>query len=278
MWHPYVLALVAVALFGGTDFLYKKAHEQKMDEASYLCVQSGVVVFTLMLLSVGWLGWSMTARGAALGVGCGVLAFGTAIAVLYAVGRGPVTTTTAIRRLSFLVTGALAIAFLGERITIGKVVGIALAVIGVLLMAAATGERQKPHFATYIALVLSGLLAFGHKLAAVLGVSASAFLVLQATTVHVCSHVLVRMLGGYKITRPTRVIAPITGATVAIGMVLAVLALRTGEALVIVPLLQLSFLVTAPLGFAFVKEPVTARKVAGILVGASCVLSFGLLT
>ena len=42
--------------------------------------------------------------------------------------------------------------------------------------------------------------------------------------------------------------------------------LEQGEASVVVPIAQMGFVVTALLGFALLREPLTARKAAGLVV------------
>ena len=53
------------------------------------------------------------------------------------------------------------------------------------------------------------------------------------------------------------------------------LALRGTEAVVVAPLLQLSFLITAAASFLLFGEPVGARKLVGIALGALAMWVFG---
>ena len=273
---PYILALVALVLFGVAEFIYKAAHEAGMHEGSYLCLQSGIVFCTLGLFSIGGVGWTLTLPTVLLGLGCGICALATAVTMLIAIGRGPISVTAAVRRLGFILTGLLAVIFLGEKITPGKLVGVGLAVAGLLTMAWAPDETHRPHPIIYVAVVTSGVLAFGHKLGAIAGVSPSAFLMLQAGTVHLGGHAWCRMAGGYDFGPAVRRYAPVSALLISVAMTLAVYALRQGEATVLVPIFQLSFLVTAPLGFRLLREPVTSRKLLGLGLGAAAVLSFGL--
>lgn len=272
---PYLLALLCCLLFGVSEFLYKLAHREKLHEGSYLCLQSGTVFCTLGLLSAGGGGWRMTPAAAVLGIGCGMLAFCTAITFLISIGRGPASVTAAIRRLSFVITAALAVAILGERLTALKLFAIVLAGAGLVTIVWTPEEAHRPYPLIYVTVLSSGLLSFAHKLGAGAGVSPAAFLMFQAGIVHLCSHVLCRTTGGYRFSGWGIRLAPVTGVLLAVAMTLLLHALRTGEALVLIPLVQLSFLVTAPLSFRLLHEPMLPRKLLGLALGAAAVLTFG---
>ena len=51
--------------------------------------------------------------------------------------------------------------------------------------------------------------------------------------------------------------------------------LERGEASVVVPIAQMGFVVTALLGFVFLREPFTARKGAGLIVALAALASLG---
>ncbi len=273
---PYLLTLLACLLHGVSEFLYKVAHDGELHEGTYLCVQSGVVFCTLGLISAGGVGWQLTPATVGLGVGCGMVAFATGIMLLISMGRGPASVTSAVRRLGFIVTGVLAVVFLGEQLTPGKLAGIGLAAGGLLTMTWATHESHRPYPLIYVAALTSGVLAFGHKLGAMAGVSPSAFLMLQAGTVHVGAHLWCHWTGGYRLRQAGVRLAPLTGVTIAAAMTIFLFALRAGEAIVLVPLVQLSFVVTAVLSFLLLREPALPGKLIGLGLGAAAVLAFGL--
>ena len=272
---PYVIALVCCVLFGVSEFLYKGAHERALHEGTYLCVQSGIVFCVLGAISAGAAGWTITPATVGLGIGCGVLAFTTAITFLIAIGRGPASVTTAVRRLGFVITATLAVVVLHEPLTGAKVAGILLAGVGLVVMTLAPDELHRPHPLIFVTAISSGLLSFGHKLGADAGVSYSAFLMFQAGTVHLGAHLWCRLTGGYALRSPGVRIAPVTAVLLAVAMTLLLYGLRRGEATVLIPIVQLSFLVTAPLSFVLLREPLAARKLLGVGLGAAAVLVFG---
>jgi drug/metabolite transporter (DMT)-like permease len=97
---------------------------------------------------------------------------------------------------------------------------------------------------------------------------------MQSGTAHLTSHALCLRRGGYRVTRTTVGYALSTGLMASTAMLCGIFALRHGEAVVIAPILQLGFLVSAPLSFVLIREPVTGRKLAGLALGAAAVVVF----
>jgi drug/metabolite transporter (DMT)-like permease len=271
---PLLFAAASLLLQGTYELLFQVAHRGAMDESTYMVFQSGAVFSTLALISGALLGFELTAPIALLGVLSGILGLVTGFTHLYAMGRGPGSVTSAMRRLSFVVTAALAVALLGETLTAGKLGAMAIAAFALVLMGLRGDLAGRPHPAVFIALVTAGCMAFIHKVAAMQAVSASAFLMMQSGTAHLSAHVVCLRRGGYRLTRNTVGFALLTGSLIAIAMVMAMYALRGGDAVIIVPILQLGFLVTAPLSFVFMREPVTGRKLLGMALGACAIVFF----
>lgn len=272
---PLYYVLGSLLLAGTVELVYRVAHRQEMHEPSYMLVQSGLVFTSLGVLGAAGIGFALTPVMAALGVCSGMLGYLTGWSHIYAIGRGPVSVTSALRRLSFVVTGGLAILFLGEQLTGWKLGALLLAVAATLVMALGPDAKQRPHPMILLTVVTAGSMAFLHKLAAVAGVSSSAFLMCQSGTAHLISHAVCLRGGGYRLTRRMAGFGLLSGSIIASYMTLAVYALRHGDAVVIAPMLQLSFLITAPASFLFFGETTTARKLLGIALGVAALLAFG---
>ena len=273
---PLWFVLGSMLLAGSVELIYRIAHRQKMHEPSYMLVQSGLVFTSLLVIGLSGVGFSITPVMMALGACSGVLGYLTGWSHLYAIGRGPVSVTSALRRLSFIVTGGLAMLFLDEALTLTKLGALGLAVLATPVMALGPDAKQRPHPMIFLTIFTAGSMAFGHKLAGEAGVSSSAFLMCQSGTAHLISHAICLRGGGYQLTRRMAGFGLLTGAMIAATMTLAVYALRNGDAVVIAPMLQMSFLFTAPASFLLFREPVTGRKVLGILFGVAAVLAFAM--
>lgn len=272
---PWVYILGSLVLNASVELWFRVAHREAIHETTYMVAQSALVFLTLGAIGVSGVGFSLTPQLAALGVLNGLLGYVTGWSHLYAIGRGPVSVTSALKRLSFVVTGVLAIVFLGEALTLAKGAALALAVLAVLVMAGGARD-QRPHPMVLLTIATAGVMAFGHKIGAAAGVSSSAFLMCQSGTAHLVSHVVCLRSGGYRFNPRLVRFAVLTGATIAGAMTLAMVALRQADAVVVVPLLQLGFLLTAPASFLFFGEPMGRRKVIGILLGLGAVLFFGI--
>ena len=269
----YLLGYLALA--GTVELVYRVAHRAPMHEASYMVVQSGLVFTSLAAIGASGIGFSVTPTMAALGVASGVIGFITGWSHIYAIGRGPVSVTSALRRLSFVVTGGLAIAFLDEVLTPGKLAALGLAVTATLVMALGPDAKERPHPMILVTVLSAGSMVFFHKLAARAGVSSSGFLMCQSGTAHLISHIVCHRTGGYQLTPRMVRLGLLSGAMIATYMTLGVYALRHGDAVVVAPVLQLSFLVTAPASFLWFGEAVTGRKVLGLLLGMGALVTLG---
>lgn len=273
---PWAYILGSLLLTGSVELVYRVAHREPLDEASYMVVQSGLVFSTLAIIGFSGVGFAITPRMMGLGVLTGLLGYVTGWSHIYAIGRGPVSVTSALRRLSFVITGGLAIIFLGEQVTLAKAGALLLAVVATLVMASEADSEQRPHPMILLTVVTAGCMAFGHKIASMTGVSIAAFLMCQSGTAHLLAHVVCARTGGYQVNARLARFAVLTGSMIACGMTLAVMSLGAADAVVVSPLLQLSFLFTAPASFLLLKEPIGRRKVIGILLGLCAVLAFGL--
>lgn len=272
---PLLLALAALVISGVYNLVFKQAHQQPIHEPSYMVVQSASVFSCLLLLSAGGLGFSLDLKTAGLGVIGGLLGYLTGWSLLYAIGRGPTSVTSATRNLSFVITAGLSVVFLGERLSSGRLSALGLAAGAFLLMGRGGGEHGRPHPIIWLTLLAAGGMGFIHKLAAMAGVSASAFLMCQAGTAHVSAHLVCLRAGGYRFSRRLIGFALGTGTMAAIAMTLGVTALRQADAVVISPILQLGFLVAAPGSFWLYREPITSQKLMGLALGAGAIVLFG---
>jgi len=169
----------------------------------------------------------------------------------------------------------LAVYFLDESISHQRMVALAVAALALVIMAWSPDAVHRPHPVVFVSLFTAGLMTFFHKLAAISDVSVTAFLMVQAGTAHITAHIAcLRGGGGYRYRRQLSSYALLTGVVIALMMTFSMYALRNGDAVVIAPILQLGFLVTAPLSFWLFREQVTLRKLLGLGVGAAAIVLF----
>ncbi len=267
-------AIGALVLNGVYELVYRAAHQKGMNENSYMLIQTGTVFLCLLLFSSGGIGFQLEVSIFFLGLLSGIIGLVTGWTFLYAMGRGPLAVTSAIRKLGFVVTAVLAVIFLDETLTVQRLIALFVACIALLVMGWSSNIAHRPHPMVFITLFSAGLMTFIHKLVAITGVSVTAFLMVQAGTAHLSSHILCIKGDGYQMNRRLFFYALLSGGIIAVMMTLGMYALRHGDAIVIAPILQLGFLVTAPLSFLLFREVITWQKLFGIVVGTLAIVLF----
>jgi drug/metabolite transporter (DMT)-like permease len=266
-------AVAALVFYGLSDLVYKRAAATGIRADHFLMVQGWVFAPLVILYGLG--SHTLIFKMAALwGSLAGVFAFIGFYNFFGSLGSGSVSTNAAIFRLSFVVTALLAIVLLGEPLTPSKLAGLTLALFATwLLLGGNDPPHGKPHPASLGALaqVLFATLAFGaamffHAVALRHGVSPETTLAAQATTFTPLAMTFVYIADG-KIA-PPKAVWPYASST-AILLLIAFLSLLRGvthgEASVLVPIAQMSFVLTAVVGIIVLKEPFNARKAIGLV-------------
>ncbi|HEY6863723.1 MAG TPA: DMT family transporter, partial [Burkholderiales bacterium] len=264
-------ALGALVLYGLADFVYKRAAAAGAQPHRFLMVQTWFFTPLAILYgaATGTLAYS---RGAAWGLVAGVLAVVGYYNFAWSLRHGAVSTNATIFRLSFVVTAALGIALLGEPLTAPKTAGLALALVAVWLLVArpgaagatAGGERAASLARVLVATVSVGVLSFLYKLGLRLGATPITMVASQGVVAVSVSTLFTAYTE--RDIRPSAValrFAPVSAILLVVAFVLLAKGLQAGEASVVAPVAQMGFAVTAILGFVVLREPVTARRVAG---------------
>lgn len=190
-----------------------------------------------------------------------------------------------IYRLNFMVVIVLAPIFLAEHLTLWKVVGLMFAIASVFLMSWSQGPNQgtkSQSVLLFIILVIMasifrGLMGFFYKVGAMHGVDYNSFLLINA---------LFWLIGGpiYSVITEKNlainksiVLYGIASGLLCVGIAsFLLLSVKYGEAIVAVPIAQLSFVVTMVLSVVLLKERVTPYKTLGIICAAGAIVSLAL--
>lgn len=196
-----------------------------------------------------------------------------------AIRRGPLGAVSPVTALSPAITAALAVAILGERLTWLAYLGVVLAPIGIVLLSLgpAKGDgKQGWLLLAILSLILQGVGAFIAKLV-VTPAGPSALLLLGAG---------VQVLVGLFLAPPRTWSAadlkgrPATFTVIAyaiagIATIGYLLALASGPAAVVVPLVATSPALAGLLGIAILKERTNRRQLIGIIfaLGGAILLS-----
>jgi uncharacterized membrane protein len=284
MQSAVLLALLSMTLAGLADFVYKRAALARAVPSSFLLVQSWFFGATALVFGIasGNLRFHLSLL---LGPLAAVLVFSGVRMFFISLRHGEAAVNTPIFRLSFVVTVALAIFFLGEQFTLRKLTGFVLAATSILLLTGFSMERfvrdglsqgrRKPILLAIAAMGCMGLVSFLYAIAARLGATGPSFIFSQfcAFTLISLFHAL-RWEGGLCLNLAVWVNAPWAGVFNSAAFICLIMALQRGEASVAVPISQMSFVVTTVLAVTVYGEGLTLRKSAGLAAALLTILAF----
>jgi len=271
MTPGYEYALVAMMLLGLADLVYKRGAAAGVQAHQFLMVQAwcfapavtlyGLITGTLELeIAMLW------------GMGTGLFVFVALYNFARSLKSDSVSVVAPIFRLNFTVTAVLGVLVLGEPLTAYKLAGLALALAAVWLLLGAeagagpvAGAARLPLMQAVIAMVAMGVANLFYKLGALTGGSPASFVAGQAATfLPLATGFAWSVDRGLRTTRAAWIHAGTAAALFLLALILLFESLARGEASVLVPISQMGFVVTAALGLAFLREPFTMRKSAGI--------------
>ncbi len=266
------LALGATVCYGLADWVYKRAAAGGVAAHQFLLLQAfffapGILLYGLVTgtLALGVpFAWGMTA---------GALIFIALYNFARSLASGAVSVVAPIFRLSFAITAALALWLLDEPLTRWKLAGLAAALVSVWLLLAGGPSLAKsgapqlrvPLLRVLLATLAMAVVSLIYKLAALAGGSPATVLAGQASTFFPLAALfaLHRERGFHPPPGAWRY-----GAAAALllltGLIMLIMGLARGEASVLVPVAQMSFVVTSVLGFIFLREPLTLAKALGL--------------
>jgi len=263
------LALGAMIFYGLADWVYKHAAASGVQAHHFLPLQAFFFTPGIYLYGLAT-GTLVFGTAFAWGMSAGVLVFIALYNFARSLTSGAVSIVAPVFRLSFCITAALAVWFLDEPLTRWKLAGLVAALAAVWLLLAG-GAAPAPRATTtsvvrmLVATVAMGLVSFVYKLGVLAGGSPATVLAGQAS-------VFLPLATLFAVARDRGFRPPPGGwrygATTAIlllfGLVMLLAGLARGEASVLVPVAQLSFVVTAGLGVIILREPMTLRKSVGL--------------
>lgn len=274
-----VFALGAMTLFGIGDIVYKRAAGAGIEASRFMMLQAWVFcpAITIYALASG----NLVLHPAAIwGSVAGLFTLVALTNFVRSLRDGAVSTNAPIFRLNFTLTAALAILFLGEPLSLPKLAALIAALIAVWLLLgernAGEGKRATLGSLTRV-LVATVCMAFAN-LAYKLGlqhgalpetmVTTQAWFFSSAATIYVWvrDRRIELMPWAWRYSVPASI-------TLLVGYIFLLYALARGDASVMVPVAQMSFVFTALVGALAFGERLNTRKRAGLMVA---VLALGL--
>jgi uncharacterized membrane protein len=273
------LALGAMVCFGASDLIYKRGAEAGIKAGEFLMSQAWIFCpgVTLYALLTGTLQLQLPALWGAL---AGSFLFVALYNFTQSLHGGAVSTNAPIFRLNFTITAALAIIVLGEALTIAKAVALGCALIAVWLLLAEAGAANGKSTWSSLARVLVATVAmaftnFFYKVGLQQGALPETMVAAQAWMF--CSLATISVLlreRRLQISRRAWPYAALAALALFGAFVLLMHALVRGPASVLVPVAQMSFVITALFGAAMFGERLDFRKITGLAVAAVALVLF----
>ena len=279
-----LLALACLLCAGLNDFAFKLFARKSRPVGLYFSLIGVVWAGTFMAVAGRSLPERMNTAAAVWGVLSGLCSVTANILLVRAMKKHEGGVCATVYRLNLVPAALLAFVFLGEHVTLGKLLGIGCAAGAVLLFYqpdAAKGSGLSR--AALMAVVSAALLRAGMGLFYKCGVSRGAdeLAILVINGWFWVAGGLLYYAGAERGTG-----AGFKGGVVRYGLIsgalvcgivwFMILALKHGDASVVLPISQLSFVATALLGAAFLRERLTPRTIIGLALAILCVGLFGL--
>ena len=272
-----LLAGIALLVGGLADLLYRVAQNRGIDSGLFIFWQSVIfavilwvyAIFSGDILKLDTFTWL-------IGLPAGALGYVGLTLFLLSVKTGDVSVNAPIFRLNFVITSAGAMILLGESFALAKLVGITLALLSVISFAGIKSLNFNSSQLSSLALVSIGSIVFGIvgiliKYALNNDAEPIPLLLTQTIAFQVAASIYVVYTKKWKPNQATRRYSPWIAVLQLIWASLTLTALSIGEASIIYPIIQLSFVVTAILGIILLHEEFTKGKGIGIVLALGAV-------
>ena len=280
MPEPIVYAVMAMACYGFSDFIYKQAAAAGIRADHFLMAQAWIFCPAVIVyaLASGTMAFTPAALWGSLAGGFYFVGFYFFIRSLAA---GTVSTNATIFRLNFIVTVTLSIALLGERLTLMRVAGLALALAATWLLvgtgpragSAPSAAQRKSLIQVMVATFAFGAATFFHTVGLRSGAGPEILMVTQAAVfMPMATAVVFQATGTLRLPAVTFKYSLPASIALLCATLFLLRSLVSGQASAVVPIAQMGFIVAALLGIFVLREAVTLRKAAG-LAFALCALA-----
>jgi len=277
-------ALGAMICFGVSDLIYKRGAAAGIDAGEFVMLQAWAFCPGVTLYA--WLTGTLDLQRAAL---WGSFAGLFLLIAMYNFARslqgGAVSTNAPIFRLNFTLTAVLAIAFLGEPLTLAKAVALAGALVAVWLLLAEPANTPSPAkpgqsnvnslIRVLIATVAIALTNLFYKVGLLHGAVPETMVATQAWTF--CSLATLlrwRSQRHLRLTTGAWRYATLAALALAAAFVLLMHGLALGPASVLVPVANMSFVFSAPIAAVIFHESLNTRKRVGLAVAPAALVLF----
>jgi drug/metabolite transporter (DMT)-like permease len=269
-------ALLSLLAAGILDVVYARYSGKRVVSGAYLFGIGGVVIAgQSAILAATRAPVVFDAYAAGFGVFAGAVVMLANALLIESLSRINVSLGSTIYRLNTIAVVGFAVLFLGEALTAPKLAGVVLGVAAAILLyqhGGRGGDNRLLVAATWLAVVASLLrAAFGilSKIGVVTGTDPFLFMLYVGVGWTIAA--LLYGLARRQPAVPLGSVLPyalVSGTLVCLVVTFLLLGLRTGEASIVIPIANMSFVVALLTSAAFGMERLTARKVLAVATAA----------
>ena len=275
-----ILYALCSLLFAAFNDLAFKLYARKSRARGLYFAMIGLV-WAALLLPATRTCWDLSRTTFAWGIISGFFSVAANLLLIEAMAREEAGICATIYRLNLVAVVIGAAALLGEDLNAIKLAGIAMAAAAVFLFANGEGRRPESGRRHYLglALVLAAALfraamGLSYKYAFLHNADRMGIILLNSFCwiAGGLLYTLLREPRGLTLTRSVWGYGLVSGALVTGIVLFMALSLQHGDAAVVLPIAQMSFIATALLGVAVLHESLKKRKVLGMLFGTLAIL------
>jgi bacterial/archaeal transporter family protein len=276
-----VYALISLLFAGVNDTLFKRQAISGQCRGQYMIIVGSVwaLVFSVSALCHG--GHLPNSTTILFGLIVGLFSASANYLLIYSMQTLEAGIAATIYRLNLAVAVLLALVFLNENIYLTKMAGILMAIVAIMLffprLDNVTSNFRASFLVAIMASVLRALMGIGYKVAITKGVSIDWFLAVSG----ICWIMLgtmgaFRRGGEYEFQKGNMVRGTISGLLICGIVFFFARALAKGQASVVIPITQMSFIVTTLLAWFIWRERMTLKAIAGLVLACFSILMLGI--
>ena len=271
-------ALSALILIGISDSINKRARQVRIPIRSYLLIEAPFFASTVFIILLVQTGIKISSADIIYSIIGAVFSFAAFTLMLHSLTHGLAHINYAIFRLSFVFSSTAALIFMHENIGFSKILGLTFAVLAIMIFFMVKDRQKylkKALIIAICAMFINAIYQIFLKLATRIYSSSPSFLFLMSIFFGIMVVIYNLIKGKISVPRATFLYAPAHGIIMAIGALLYINAVALGEVSTVIPIVQLSFLVTLLISAIFLKEKIYPQRLIAISLAVLSIAFLG---
>ena len=270
----FALAVVCVGAFN--DLIYNKNgiyNDKKGVFRFYLYASAFSALYCFIYIIIAYGKIELITNEIIYGVILGIVSFATYLLFLLSFDGINTSVSITIFRMNLVPGIILAMIFLGESLTLKRMAGITLCLLGMLMFANRKKEStlgRKYLLLSVCACLCCGVLNVLNKSVSQSGMNVFNIMLFRFTVVSLITTIILIFTKSKKGISHNVGYSMLSGLLLMLSVLFTMQALKTGDITVVIPITQMSFIVTTIVSCLLYKETISKMKIFGI---ACCILS-----